>query len=59
MWYVCCDRYNEYNSYCSRSAGSGDSTVCPPCILVANKIDVDYNVSNALIFTYIHCLCTD
>lgn len=33
------DWYNEYNSYCSKSGS------LPPVILVANKIDVDYNVT--------------
>lgn len=37
------DWYNEYNSYCSKSTGG--ETSLPPCILVANKIDVDYNVT--------------
>ncbi len=37
------DWYNEYNSYCSNSSAGGSSL--PPCILAANKIDVDYNVS--------------
>ena len=40
------DWYNEYNSYCSRSSATSSSgNALPPCILVANKIDVDYHVS--------------
>lgn len=38
------DWFNEYNSYCARAIPDGSGSSLPPCILVANKIDVDYNV---------------
>lgn len=58
------DWFNEYNSYCARACPDGSGSSLPPCILVANKIDVDYNVGVSLgdaisiskgYFLYIDC----